>query len=103
MQVSNEIVIVTLLIILNIICGLIGYLIGVTKSPKGVYYDGPQSFFTKIKDDKIVNSCITIDDKKFVTDIKTNNLERKYDTLGDVKKTEENITDSVNKLKNLKR
>lgn len=81
---------------------LIGYLL-CRITHNGVTNNSPQSFFTKLKDDKIVNSTISIDDKKFVTDIRTDGLERKYETLGDIKKTEENISNSVNKLKNLKR
>lgn len=95
-------IITVLFIFLNLNSFFIGYLIGRSHS-NGVTNSSPQSFFTKLKDDKIVNSVITIDDKKFVTDIKTDGLERKYDTLGDVKKTEDNISGSVNKLKNLKR
>lgn len=80
----------------------IGYLLGRSHN-SGVINSSQPSFFTKVKNDKLVNNVIAIDDKKFVTDIKTDGLERKYDTLGDVKKTDENITNSVNKLKNLKR
>ena len=80
----------------------IGYLIGRSHG-SGVINSSPQSFFSKLRDDKIMNNTISIDDKKFVTDIKTDGLERKYDTLGDIKKTEENISGSINKLKNLKR
>lgn len=83
---------------------LIGYLFGRFTANNGVITNSPQSFFKHQKDQKerIVNN-LSIDDKKFVVDIKTDGMERKYDNLGDIKQTEENISNSVNKLKNLKR
>lgn len=93
-------VVLLILVFLNINSMLIGYLLA-RLNHSGVINDRTQSFFTKLKDDKIVN--IAIDDKKFVTDIKTDGLVKKYDSLGDVKQTTENIDNSVNKLKNLKR
>lgn len=45
---------------------------------------------------------VDIDETKVVVAIKTDNMEKKYENLGDVKKSEENITGSINKLKNLK-
>lgn len=44
-----------------------------------------------------------IDDTKVVVNIKTDGLEKKYDTLGDVKQTGESINNSVNKLKNFRK
>jgi cytochrome c biogenesis protein ResB len=48
-------------------------------------------------------SNISIDSKTFVTDIKTEGMEKKYDSLGDIERSEENISSSINKLKNIKR
>lgn len=80
----------------------IGYLVG-RSSASGVY-NSPQSFFDKNKQKSSVEkNNLSIDDKKFVTEIKTDNLERKYSSLGDIKTTEDTIDSSVNKLKNLKR
>ena len=45
---------------------------------------------------------IDIDDTKYVGKISTAGLEKKYDNLGDVKSSDNNIASSVNKLKNLK-
>lgn len=102
MSLSNDAIVISILIVVNLICGLIGYFIGVFTS-KGVY-NSPQSFFKQQKERKEpLVSNLSIDDKKFVVDIKTDGMERKYDNLGDVKQTEENISNSVNKLKNLKR
>lgn len=102
MFLSNDAIIISILIIVNFICGLIGYFIGVFTS-KGVN-NSPQSFFKQQnRNTEQVSNNLSIDDKKFVVDIKTDGMERKYESLGDVKKTEENISNSVNKLKNLKR
>jgi hypothetical protein len=44
-----------------------------------------------------------IDDTKVVVNIKTDGLEKKYDQLGEVSKTEDSISSSVDKLKNLRK
>jgi hypothetical protein len=78
----------------------IGYILGSRNSAPGVYNITGQS---TLKDHIKQNSNITIDDKKFVVDINTSNLEKKYDNLGEVVESKENISSSINKLKNLKR
>lgn len=45
---------------------------------------------------------ISIDESTHVVSIKTNDLEKKYDSIGDNKSTNENINSSINKLKNLR-
>jgi flagellar basal body-associated protein FliL len=88
-----------IIIIININSFLIGYLFGHYTSRSGV--SNNTSFFTQQKQaDK--KSVVSIDDAKFVVDIKTEGLEKKYDSLGDKKTTEDNISESVNKLKNLR-
>lgn len=83
---------------------LIGYLLG-KRAIEGVYnsVNKPLGFFDNGKqaDSKIAK--IKIDDAKYVTEIRTDGMEKKYDQLGDVKQSAENITNSINKLKNLKR
>lgn len=49
-----------------------------------------------------INTQDTIDSTKFVVKIKTDQLEKKYDQLGEIKSSEENINNSVSKLKNMK-
>ena len=82
---------------------LIGYFYGLSKNTIGVFNmvsDRPKNFF----DDKVVNNKkISIDSTKVVTDIKTDNLEKKYESLGEFKQSEDNISGSISKLKNLKR
>jgi hypothetical protein len=99
---SSNIIIVTIILITNINSLIIGYLLGRLTTNNGVNINN-KSFFSKLKDEKFLNSVISIDDKKFVTDIKTDGLERKFETLGDIKTTKDNISNSVDKLKNLKR
>jgi hypothetical protein len=48
-------------------------------------------------------SMVDIDETKFIPKIITDNLEKKYDKLATSKQSTENITDSINKLKNLKK
>ena len=82
---------------------LIGYLSGY-KQVKGVYDGDKASFFTNNSvAKKTIHNNISIDDTKVVTKINTDNLEKKYYSLGDKKESEESIGESVNKLKNLKR
>lgn len=96
---------IVLLIIVVLIIGsfLIGYVIGKLKTLEHSVPNKQKSFF-KQQDSKTQEiNDISIDDKKLVVNIKTEGLEKKYNSLGDVKSTEENISNSVNKLKNLKR
>ena len=45
---------------------------------------------------------ISIDEKKIVLDIDTKTLTKKFDSLGETKTSSENISSSINKLKNMK-
>jgi len=82
---------------------LIGYFIG-KQSTIGVSNIinnvKPTSFFNE---ESNKNKTLSIDDTKYVVDIKTSDMEKKYESLGDIKKSEENISNSINKLKNMKR
>lgn len=53
------------------------------------------------KDLQSINS-IQIDEKKVVLDINTESLTKKFDTLAQKKETNENISNSINKLKSMK-
>lgn len=63
-----------------------------------------QSFFDKQraskKEDK--RKQISIDDTKVVLDIKTDNLEKKFDKLGTNSKSKNDIKSSINKLKSMR-
>lgn len=56
--------------------------------------------FLQDKPEKI--PTITIDDSTHVVAIKTNDLEKKYENIGDNKSTNEDINSSISKLKNLR-
>jgi hypothetical protein len=82
---------------------LIGYFIG-KQSANGVCnttINKPSNFFDNIK--KTNKNNLEINDTKFVTEIKTDGMEKKYEALGETKQSTENITESISKLKNLKR
>ena len=91
------------LLVIGVCLFLIGYFIGKQDS-SGVFTSAtnikPTSFFEEAKKDK---QALSIDDTKYVVDIKTSGMEKKYESLGDIKKSEENISNSINKLKNMKR
>jgi len=87
------------LLVIGVCLFFIGYLIGQKRNESGVLNNRPKSFFDENKN--IVNS-ISIDNKKYVGDIKTSGLERKYNSLGDTKTSQENISSSIDKLKNMK-
>ena len=91
------------LLVIGVCLFLIGYFIG-KQSNDGVSNSAinkkPTSFFDDIKKE---NKIISIDDTKYVVDIQTSGMEKKYESLGDIKQSEENISNSINKLKNMKR
>ena len=80
-----------------ILGGIIGYLI----ASSGVYVNNKASKFSNSQANKMAK--INIDDTKFVVDIKIDELEKKYEQLGDIKQSNDNINGSINKLKNMKR
>lgn len=92
-----------IIIILVILCcfgTLIGYILGRITADKGVSNTKPKSFFEQEKENK--EDKISINSSKYVVDIKTTGLEKKYSSLGETKESEENIESSINKLKNMK-
>lgn len=92
-------IIIIVLVLCNILSGLIGFILGKLWSISGVTNNKPRAF---LKDAIEVTNTVSIDDKVYVTDIKTDGMIKKYDDLGEVKKSDENITSSVNKLKQMK-
>ncbi len=82
-------------------CCLIGYLLG--KNANYAANNGvSKSVRTQqIKDTK-TNQPVSIDETKVVMSINTDNLTKKYDELGDKVVSDENISSSINKLKNMK-
>lgn len=99
---NDDFIKLILVLILSINTFVVGYIIGKKNSSQG-FFEAPGSFFKQQK--TTINSQrpnIEIDDKKFVGDIKTDTLEKKYDSLGETKTSSENISGAINKLKNMK-
>lgn len=92
---------ILILIILNIFSLILGFILGKILSNSGVSIHEnktAKSFFAE----KSPKQKVSIDDTKYVTTIKTDGLEKKYQKLGEIKKSDENIQTSINKLKNMK-
>ena len=97
-------ILLIILILLNVVFFFLGYSIGRLNSSQTNVESQPISFFNKSKSDsdKMIDK-ITINESKYVTDIETSGMEKKYETLGETKISQENIESSINKLKNIKR
>lgn len=90
--------IIIIYLLLLIVIFILGYILGKLSSNNGV----SNTIHKKQKhsiNDQLIN---TIDDTKFVVKIKTEELEKKYTELGETRNSEDNITNSVSKLKNMK-
>lgn len=98
MTIENYIIII--LLFLNILSLAMGYILGKLNT---IDNNKPVSFFEKNK--KLTENLpsIEIDDSKYVTEINTQGLEKKYSSIGETKKSTENISSSIDKLKNLKK
>lgn len=80
---------------------VIGYLMGKSKNNNSQELnESPRSFFKQQNNQQI--NKLNIDDTKFVGTISTNNMEKKYGSLGDKKQSQEDISGAINKLKNMK-
>lgn len=98
-------------ILFSVIFLIIGYLLrGDSQKNNPVSAeDAPESFFKKQnkiksnKDKSQKSSTIDIDESTHVVKIKTDGLEKKYDEIGNSQTTKEDISGSINKLKNLKK
>lgn len=95
----NDSVFISLIILVTMNSLFVGYFIG--KSFCNNYQiDKNKSFFDKEKHQNKKN--ISIDDTKYVSEIRIDGLEKKYTSLGETKTSDENISGSINKLKNMK-
>lgn len=109
MAIYQEIIIgLSSLIIVCINSLYIGYCLGKKHATIITHHDqAPQSFFKKNTSSKNNNDnsikSIDIDESKVVVALDTNDLEKKYEKLGETKKSHENISGSIDKLKNLKK
>ena len=97
---SIYIIFILILVILNIFSFVLGCLVGKLLLVNGVSMisNKPKSFFQSEQKSEKVN----IDEKIHITNIKTDGMVKKYDSLGEVKTSEENINNSIEKLKKMK-
>ena len=56
----------------------------------------------RFKQNSQMSSVVSIDETKVVTNINTDNLVKKYEELGDKTVSDDNISSSISKLKNMK-
>jgi hypothetical protein len=92
-----------ILILFNFVSFGIGYIIGQLKNSSYTITKNQVSKMNKQYNSEKNQNKIIIDDRKFVTDISTDGIEKKYNELGETKLSNDNISESVNKLQNLKR
>lgn len=106
----TNIILISILVSLNLLFLVIGIILGKTFIGSFGSYEAQNknesinSFFTKQKnhDHQQKSTNIDIDERKVVVAIKTDGLEKKYDSLGDVKQSSDSISSSIDKLKNMK-
>lgn len=96
-------ILLIILVLLNIVFFFLGYTIGRLTNSQAITESQPISFFSKNQssNDKPIKKII-IDQTKYVTDIKTSDMEKKYENLGETKMSDDKIESSINKLKNIK-
>lgn len=96
---ENLVIYIFILTIINSL--FIGYVVGKGRSSNNYQTTSTKSFFEKEKIEQN-KKTISIDDTKFVGNIRTEGLEKKYENLGETKNSSENISGAINKLKNMK-
>lgn len=104
MNIDQNTLILVLIFSLPLYCifFICGWLVGKTSSPQNF---GGQSIFFKAlsaKNNQKI-SQISIDEKKIVTDISTEGIEKKYSNIANTIQSDQKIGDSVSKLKGLKK
>jgi hypothetical protein len=100
----------SLLIYLNILSLIVGYLLGSFLNIKINIVSETQEIKSPLSKDKQKDASfqykpkpITIDSKTYVTKTDTTNLEKKYEEIAETTQSDESISESVNKLKNFKK
>jgi hypothetical protein len=89
-------------IVICINCFIIGYLLG--KNSKIDQNNGVYNQYASKKSTTDNNSTkIHIDERKVVSEINTKGLEKKYSEIGEDTVSKEDISNSINKLKNIKK
>ena len=92
--------VVSLFISANILFFIVGYLFSYILNKNSL---STNTIFGKQSNtNKIIKNTIDIDSKKIVTNIRTDNLEKKYENIAESSTSNENISSSISKLKNIK-
>lgn len=103
MNIDISQLIVVIFLTLNIFSFILGYFLGkLSKINLSQSNDIVPTKDRNTDNKKEIISKINIDETKIVTKIDTNNLEKKYDTLGNTILTNSDIGSSINKLKKMK-
>ena len=92
-------IIIVILVILNFISFILGFVVGKILSISGVSISNKPKSFIQTQQS---HNQVSIDEKIHITDIKTDGMVKKYDSLGEVKSSNENISSSIEKLKRMK-
>ena len=102
---NSSIVLICILIIshtMYIVSGfMLCYMIKVGDNSLGFVYDNEKHQKNKIKPSAKTKD-IEIDNTKIVLKIDTNNMEKKFDNIAESKKQKNDVSSSVNKLKQMK-
>ncbi|NBQ16959.1 hypothetical protein EBU24_01440, partial [bacterium] len=96
---SNESVLIIILLLLNIFSFIIGFILGKIGPMLGVFSNSlekPDSFF-KTNNTTKRKPAIDIDETKYVVDISTKGLEKKYTELGENTISKDNISNSIDR------
>lgn len=94
--------VIYLLAILNLICFILGFFAARLVGFGGVSYSSQATIGVHGKNKEKLTNSVSIDDSKYITSIETQYLEKKYTSIAEEKKSEENIGASVSKLKQMK-
>lgn len=104
---DSYIVLISSIIIFILLCtGVLLFLIGYLCGKSGALGVSNNVYGNNKNPNRVTPNkyqTVDIDDSKFVTEINTEGMEKKYIELGDTKESSEDISTSINKLKNLKR
>jgi hypothetical protein len=110
MNINEVVILVSIVLALLLNALYIGYVLGQKQTTKSVESIDHQSFFTKnnvqyksTKEATPLNNAINIDESKVVISVDIGDVEKKYNQLGDTVTSTENISNSIDKLKNLKK
>lgn len=95
-------------VLFSIIFLFLGFLLARSLKQTNEKEEKIESFFQKEnkkskQDNSKKNTTIDIDESVHVVNINTENLEKKYEKMGNTKSTQEDISSGIEKLKNMKR